>query len=150
MSVANTLTQLKKILITIPEINTIPLTYPGSLHASDLPAIIIWPGRATTVPITARAQKQKVNRVYSLRVFVEASALDTYDNPAQTSIILLDKILDVLYANRILEDGYTEITSISDNGVNAGNNLQTTAALTYSGNYYKGLIIEINIVEVVQ
>jgi hypothetical protein len=139
---------LQRINKAIEGINTAPIKYPGSLQTANLPTVIVWPGRGTTRPITARATAIQTERVYSVRVFVEPIGQSNYDIPSWTAIELLERFIEVYFRNEVLLDGYAKIISISDSGVMSGGELAVQAGLTYAGVAYRGFVLSVTVTEV--
>lgn len=139
---------LQSINRAIPGMKTAPVKYPGSLSTANLPAAIVWPGRATTRQVTAKATTIQTERTYSIRVFVEASGQSNYDIPSWIAIELLQAYIETYFRNEVLLDGYAKIVAISDSGLMAGGDLAMQAGLTYAGIAYKGFVLSVTIVEV--
>lgn len=148
MSIANTITQLQMLHRTITGIVTAPDAYPGSINTADLPLVIVWPKRAISRPLTARALTVRSERIYSVRVFMEAIGQDNYDTPVQNGIVMLNRFLTAYFQNTTLADGYTQIVQVEDSGLTAGGDLVATASLVYAGNFYKGFVCDITVIEV--
>jgi len=146
MSIPVTIAQLQMLHRGIEGVKLAPTVYPGSLNASDLPLVLVWPGRGVTRPITARGAIQKTERVYSVRVFVDPIGQNNYDAPAQESIALLGRFLDCYLSNMSLMDGYIQIVQISDTGPTSASAGQTP--LFYAGIPYRGFTCDLTIVEV--
>lgn len=148
MSIANTLALLGVLHKGIEGVVTVPAAYPGSLNTADLPLVITWPGRATSRPLTARALTVRSERIYSVRVFMEAIGQDNYDAPAQNGIVMLNRFLAAYFHNTTLADGYTQIVQVVDSGPTVGGNYVASASLVYGGNWYKGFVCDLTIIEV--
>lgn len=141
---------LQNINKTIPGITSAPIKYPGSLNTASLPAVIVWPGRATSTLVTARAIQIRTERTYSVRVYVEPSGQSNYDIPSWTSMELLPKFIETYFRNQTLLDGVGIITGITDSGLMSGGDLAVQAGLTYAGVAYKGFVLSVTVVEVVR
>ncbi len=148
MSIANTLALLGTLHKGIEGVVAVPTAYPGSINTADLPLVITWPGRATTRPLTARALTVRSERQYSVRVFMEAIGQDNYDTPAQNGIVMLNRFLAKYFQNPTLADGYTQIVQVVDSGLTVGGNYVASASLVYGGNWYKGFVCDLTIIEV--
>lgn len=149
MTIRNTIDQLQSLNATIEGVKVAPTRYPGSINSSDLPLVLVWPGPATSLPVTARAAVSRTNREYNVRVYVEAVGQNDYDSPARDSITLLDRFLWTYFDNRTLGDGYTQIVNITDSGLVTGSVLSAAAPLVYAGTFYKGFTLTVNVIEMV-
>lgn len=146
MSIPITIAQLQMLHRGIEGVKLAPAVYPGSLNASDLPLVLVWPGRGTTKPVTARGAVQKTERRYSVRVYVDPVGQNNYDAPAQESIALLDRFIDCYLNNMSVMDGYIQIVQIDDTGPTSAGAGQTP--LYFAGNAYRGFACELTVVEV--
>ena len=148
MTIANTISQLQMLHKTIDGVASVPTDYPGSINTADLPLVIVWPKQATSRPLTARAITVRSERVYSVRCYMEAMGQDNYDTPVQNGIAMLQRFLDCYFNNTELLKGYTQIVSVADSGLTSGGDLVATASLVYAGNFYKGFVCDLTILEV--
>lgn len=146
MSIQTTIAQLQMLHRGIEGVKLAPVIYPGSLNAADLPLVLVWPGRGVTRAVTARGVIQKTERIYSVRVFVDAIGQNNYDAPAQESINLIERFLDCYLSNMSLMDGYIQIVQIDDTGPTSAGAGQTP--LYFAGNAYRGFACELTVVEV--
>jgi len=154
MSIVNTIAQLQALHAAIEGVKSTPVVYAGSINTAQLPLVIVWPARATTRQLTSSGVRTagshplvRSERVYSVRVFVEAVGQNDYDAPAQQSIALLEKFLQTYFSSNVLADGLTEIISVNDTGVMAGGAYVENLGLTYAGNQYKGFICNVTVME---
>lgn len=148
MSITTTIAQLQMLHRGIAGIKLAPEVYPGSLNTSDLPLVLIWPGRGVTQPLTARGILQTTQRIYSVRCFVDAIGQNNYDAPAQESIALIGRFLDCYMNNTSLMNGYIQITSVNDSGPISGSAGQTP--MIFAGNAYRGFTCDLTILEVMK
>lgn len=146
MSIPVTIAQLQMLHRGIEGVKLAPVTYPGSINASDLPLVLVWPGRGVTKPVTARGAVQKTERRYSVRVYVDPVGVNNYDAPAQESITLLDRFIDCYLNNMSVMDGYIQIVQIDDTGPTSAGAGQTP--LYFASNAYRGFACELTVVEV--
>lgn len=147
MSVRNTIRMLQSLHASVPGIVSAPERFPGSIQSADLPLVIVWPGNGVTQKITSRGLVTRTERRYSVRVYVEALGQNDYSSPAYQSIDLIQEFIDVYMNNHTLEDGYTEIVRIEDSGVISGGDVQAMAAMNYAGNWYRGVVFTLVILE---
>lgn len=148
MSIANTISCIQRLNRTISGVKLAPTKYPGSINSADLPLVLVWPGRATTVPLTSRAEVVKMQRQYEVRVYVEAAGQDDYTAPTNRGVALLNNFLDTYFRNKILEAGYAEIVNIEDTCLISGGTSVTEQMMQYSGVSYKGFVCVLNVIEV--
>lgn len=148
MSIANTIVQLQMLHKTITGVVSAPTVYPGSINTADLPLVIVWPKTGVTKFLTARGILSKTERIYSVRVFMEALGQNDYDTPVQDGIAMLGRFLDCYMNNAELLPGYTQITQVQDSGLTSGGDLVAMASLVYAGNFYKGFVCDLTILEV--
>jgi len=152
--VASTLDLFQRLHAGIEGVTSAPTRYPGSINASDLPMVLVFPSQATTTLQTfqpktmgaAQARKEML-RDYSARLFIEPVGQDIYDNVMQMGITLLQRFLDTYWGNYVLAENLVQIREIRDSGITSGGQLVGNRGLTYAGFDYTGIIFEINVQE---
>lgn len=147
MSVYNTVRMLQKLHASVPGVKTTPERFPGSIPTADMPMTIVIPGIGRTTKQTARGLVSRTERLYSVRLFVDALGQSDYSEPTYQSIDFIVKFLDLYMTNTTLEDGYTEIVRIEDSGVISGGDFQAVTGMNYAGNWYKGVVFTLTILE---
>lgn len=147
MTISATIDALQKLHRTITGVKTAPAKFPGSINTADLPLVITWPERATTKFQTARGIVIRSERMYSVRVFVEAVGQNDYDTPARDGITLLQRFLETYMRESDIQESYPKIIGVSDSGLMAGGNMVAAASLVYAGNFYKGFVCELTVLE---
>lgn len=148
MSIKQTIACLQTLHKTIPGVKLAPVAYPGQLNTADLPYVLVWPGRGTTTAVTSRGAVQRTQRAYSVRVFMEAVGQDIVDIPAQAGIDMLNLFIETYMDNLSLADDYIRIAQIDDSGLTVGADLVGSSVLTYAGQFYRGFVCDLTIIEV--
>lgn len=148
MNVQHVVASLQSLHAGLPGVVSAPLRFPGSLNSANLPTVITWPQRAFTTKVTARAIQIKSERLYSVRVYVEATGKSDYDIPSWKSMTMLPTFIEAYFKQQELADGYAIITRVDDLGLMAGGDLAMQAGLTYAGNAYKGFVLTLHVTEV--
>lgn len=150
MGVITVIELLQSLHAGIEGVVTAPVKYPGALNTANLPAVIVWPSRATTTMVTARAKQLRVERIYSCRCYVEPSGQSNYDIPSKLAIDLLPRFIEAYFRNQTLMDGYAEIVSVADTGIMSGGDLAMQAGLTYAGIAYRGFVTSLTVIELLR
>lgn len=143
MTVSAIIDALQKLHRTIEGVKLAPAKYPGSINSADLPLVIVWPGRATTKFVTTKGIVIRSERMYSVRVYVEAVGQNDYDTPARDGITLLQRFLERYMRESEIAQGYPKILEVSDSGLTAGGE----AGLVYAGSFYKGFVCDLTVLE---
>jgi hypothetical protein len=142
MTIQTTITELQKLNRVVEGIRSAPDKYPAALNTANLPLCLTWPGSGVYSPLVTRALKRKMERTYSVRVYLEPVGQSNTSIPFETGVGLLDSFLTLYMENRTLANGYIQIQRIEDSGLIAG------GELTYAGIEYRGFVLRLNVIEV--
>lgn len=145
--VKDVITTFQSLHAGIQGVASAPTAYPRSVNTADLPMVLTFPSQAITEMRTFKTVKRSSVRDYSVRLYIEPSGQDRYDNVMQIGITLLQRFLDRYWSNYVLSENLVHIQEIRDSGIVTGGDLVGDRGLVYAGVAYTGVIFEINVQE---